>query len=86
MFSRGPADKRQHASESGDQTDGQTGFFLRPSYYRRMCLALRSRAISFLETPDREPYGQLRVFVHGGAKWNLLRLNAPTATTSEFRS
>ena len=66
-------DREQQAAVVGAQAAGRVGFFLRvddfEAAYRRMTLA----GVHFLETPRREPYGRVAVFLDlSGNRWDLL--------------
>jgi catechol 2,3-dioxygenase-like lactoylglutathione lyase family enzyme len=68
-----PADERQRA-RLGDQTGGRVGFFLHSADFRGDYETMRSRGVRFLETPRREPYGLVAVFLDPwGGKWDLLQ-------------
>jgi catechol 2,3-dioxygenase-like lactoylglutathione lyase family enzyme len=68
-----PSDERQRA-RLGDQTGGRVGFFLHTSDFWADYEILRSRGVSFLETPRRESYGLVAVFADPwGGKWDLLQ-------------
>jgi catechol 2,3-dioxygenase-like lactoylglutathione lyase family enzyme len=70
-----PIDDRQRA-RLGDQTGGRVGFFLHTSNFWSDFETLRTRGVRFLETPRREPYGTVAVFVDPwGGKWDLLQLS-----------
>jgi catechol 2,3-dioxygenase-like lactoylglutathione lyase family enzyme len=67
-----PSDKRQRA-RLGDQTGGRVGFFLHTDDFRRDYERMLARGVQFLETPRREPYGLVAVFVDPwGGRWDLL--------------
>jgi catechol 2,3-dioxygenase-like lactoylglutathione lyase family enzyme len=68
-----PSDERQRA-RVGDQTGGRVGFFLHSGDFWADYEELVGRGVSFLETPRREPYGLVAVFVDPwGGKWDLLQ-------------
>jgi putative peptidoglycan lipid II flippase len=68
-----PSDERQRM-RIGDQTGGRVGFFLHTADFRGDYETLLMRGVSFLETPRREPYGLVAVFVDPwGGKWDLLQ-------------
>jgi catechol 2,3-dioxygenase-like lactoylglutathione lyase family enzyme len=68
-----PNDERQRA-RIGDQTGGRVAYFLRTNDFQRDYEAMRARGVRFLETPRREPYGLVAVFVDPwGGKWDLLQ-------------
>jgi catechol 2,3-dioxygenase-like lactoylglutathione lyase family enzyme len=68
-----PNDERQRA-RLGDQTGGRVGFFLHTADFWSDFERLRARGVSFLETPRREPYGLVAVFLDPwGGKWDLLQ-------------
>jgi catechol 2,3-dioxygenase-like lactoylglutathione lyase family enzyme len=76
-----PSDKRQR-TRIGDQTRGRVGFFLHTTDFRRDYETLLMRGVSFLETPRREPYGLVALFVDPwGGKWDLLQ---PANGAEEF--
>lgn len=68
-----PSDERQR-SRLGDQTEGRVGFFLHTADFWGDYETMRSRGVRFLETPRREPYGLVAVFLDPwGGKWDLLQ-------------
>jgi catechol 2,3-dioxygenase-like lactoylglutathione lyase family enzyme len=68
-----PSDERQR-TRVGDQTGGRVGFILHTCDFRSDYEALLTRGVSFLETPRREPYGLVAVFIDPwGGKWDLLQ-------------
>src|SRR5579871_6353311 len=68
-----PSDERQRA-RLGDQTGGRVGYFLHTSDFSGDYETMRARGIRFLETPRREPYGLVAVFLDPwGGKWDLLQ-------------
>ncbi len=77
-----PSDERQRM-RVGDQTGGRVGFFLQTGDFRGDYETLRARGVIFLETPRREPYGLVAVFVDPwGGKWDLLE---PADGAAEIR-
>ena len=67
------SDERQRA-RVGDQAGGRVGFFLHTADFWKDYEAMRARGIKFLETPRREPYGLVAVFLDPwGGKWDLLQ-------------
>jgi catechol 2,3-dioxygenase-like lactoylglutathione lyase family enzyme len=77
-----PSDERQSA-RLGDQTGGRVGFFLHSADFWSDYETLRARDVRFLETPRREPYGLVAVFLDPwGGKWDLLQ---PADRPDEFR-
>ena len=75
-----PSDERQRA-RVGDQTGGRVGFFLHSGDFWADYAKLLRRGVNFLETPRREPYGLVAVFVDPwGGKWDLLQ---PASDSSE---
>lgn len=68
-----PSDERQRTC-LGDQTGGRVGFFIHTADFSGDYETMRSRGVRFLETPRREPYGLVAVFVDPwGGKWDLLQ-------------
>jgi catechol 2,3-dioxygenase-like lactoylglutathione lyase family enzyme len=68
-----PSDETQR-TRVGDQTEGRVGFFLHSGDFWTDYEKLRQRSVKFLETPRREPYGVVAVFVDPwGGKWDLLQ-------------
>jgi catechol 2,3-dioxygenase-like lactoylglutathione lyase family enzyme len=68
-----PSDERQRA-RLGDQTGGRVGFFLHTADFWGDYETMRCRGVTFLETPRREPYGLVAVFLDPwGGKWDLLQ-------------
>jgi catechol 2,3-dioxygenase-like lactoylglutathione lyase family enzyme len=68
-----PSDERQSA-HLGDQTGGRVGFFLHTNDFWSDHRTLLERGVRFLETPRREPYGTVAVFLDPwGGKWDLLQ-------------
>jgi catechol 2,3-dioxygenase-like lactoylglutathione lyase family enzyme len=68
-----PSDEGQRA-RIGDQTGGRVGFFLHTADFWGDYETMRSRGVRFLETPRREPYGLVAVFLDPwGGKWDLLQ-------------
>jgi hypothetical protein len=52
---------------------GRAGFFLETDSFERDWTLLRSRGVAFAETPRREPYGQVAVFIDlYGNRWDLI--------------
>ena len=76
-----PSDERQRA-RVGDQTGGRVGFFLHSDNFWADYENLLGRGVNFLETPRREPYGLVAVFVDPwGGKWDLLQPAGGAAET-----
>lgn len=68
-----PSDERQRA-RLGDQTGGRVGYFLHTADFSADYETMRARGVRFLETPRREPYGLVAVFLDPwGGKWDLLQ-------------
>jgi catechol 2,3-dioxygenase-like lactoylglutathione lyase family enzyme len=68
-----PTDERQRA-RVGDQTGGRVGFFVHSADFWADYEKLLGRGVNFLETPRREAYGLVAVFVDPwGGKWDLLQ-------------
>jgi catechol 2,3-dioxygenase-like lactoylglutathione lyase family enzyme len=68
-----PSDERQR-TRIGDQTGGRVGFFLQSGDFWADYEKLVGRGASFLETPRREAYGLVAVFVDPwGGKWDLMQ-------------
>ena len=77
-----PSDERQR-TRVGDQTGGRVGFFLRSGDFWADYEKLLGRGVSFLETPSREAYGLVAVFVDPwGGKWDLLQPASGASETS----
>jgi catechol 2,3-dioxygenase-like lactoylglutathione lyase family enzyme len=77
-----PSDERQR-TRVGDQTGGRVGFFLRSGDFWADYEKLLGRGVSFLETPRREAYGLVAVFVDPwGGKWDLLQPASGASDTS----
>jgi catechol 2,3-dioxygenase-like lactoylglutathione lyase family enzyme len=76
-----PTDERQRA-RLGDQTGERVGFFLHAADFWGDYETMRARGVRFLETPRREPYGLVAVFIDPwGGKWDLLQ---PTGRPGEI--
>jgi catechol 2,3-dioxygenase-like lactoylglutathione lyase family enzyme len=76
-----PTDERQRA-RLGDQTGERVGFFLHTADFWGDYETMRARGVRFLETPRREPYGLVAVFIDPwGGKWDLLQ---PTGRPGEI--
>ena len=76
-----PSDERQR-TRVGDQTGGRVGFFLHSGDFWADYGKLVGRGVSFLETPRREAYGLVAVFVDPwGGKWDLLQPAGEPAET-----
>jgi putative peptidoglycan lipid II flippase len=76
-----PSDERQRA-RVGDQTGGRVSFFLHSGDFWKDYQNMLGRGVSFLETPRREPYGLVAVFVDPwGGKWDLLQTANGAAET-----
>lgn len=76
-----PSDKRQRA-RVGAQTGGRVGFFLHSGDFWEDYQNMLGRGVNFLETPRREPYGLVAVFVDPwGGKWDLLQTASGAAET-----
>jgi catechol 2,3-dioxygenase-like lactoylglutathione lyase family enzyme len=76
-----PNDERQKA-RVGDQTGGRVGFFLHSGDFWEDYQNMLGRGVNFLETPRREPYGLVAVFVDPwGGKWDLLQTTGGDAET-----
>ena len=74
-----PSDERQRA-RVGDQTGGRVSFFLHSGDFWVDYENLLGRGVNFLETPRREPYGLVAVFVDPwGGKWDLLQRAGETS-------
>ena len=68
-----PSEERQRI-RIGDQTGGRVGFFLHSGDFWTDYDNLLRRGLKFLETPRREAYGLVAVFVDPwGGKWDLLQ-------------
>jgi catechol 2,3-dioxygenase-like lactoylglutathione lyase family enzyme len=68
-----PSDDRQK-TRLGDQTGGRVGFFLHTADFWNDYETMRARGVRFLETPRRERYGLVAVFLDPwGGKWDLLQ-------------
>ena len=66
-----PTDERQRA-RVGNQTGGRVGFFVHSADFWADYEKLLGRGVNFLETPRREAYGLVAVFVDPwGGKWLL---------------
>ena len=77
-----PSDERQR-TRVGDQTGGRVGFFLHSGDFWADYEKLLGRGVSFLETPRREAYGLVAVFVDPwGGKWDLLQPASGASETS----
>jgi catechol 2,3-dioxygenase-like lactoylglutathione lyase family enzyme len=77
-----PSDERQR-TRVGDQTGGRVGFFLQSGDFWADYEKLLGRGVSFLETPRREAYGLVAVFVDPwGGKWDLLQPASGASETS----
>jgi catechol 2,3-dioxygenase-like lactoylglutathione lyase family enzyme len=77
-----PSDERQR-TRVGDQTGGRVGFFLRSGDFWADYEKLLGRGVSFLETPRREAYRLVAVFVDPwGGKWDLLQPASGASDTS----
>ncbi len=58
----------------GNQTGGRVFLFLHTDNFARDHANYTSRGVTFLESPRREPYGTVAVFVDPfGNKWDLLQ-------------
>ncbi len=76
-----PSDEDQ-GSCVGRQTGGRVGFFLHSDDFWGDYETLLGRGVKFLETPRREPYGVVAVFVDPwGGKWDLLQPTGGAAET-----
>jgi catechol 2,3-dioxygenase-like lactoylglutathione lyase family enzyme len=76
-----PSDERQRA-RVGDQTGGRVSFFLHSGDFWEDYQNMVGRGVNFLETPRREPYGLVAVFVDPwGGKWDLLQTANEAAET-----
>jgi catechol 2,3-dioxygenase-like lactoylglutathione lyase family enzyme len=76
-----PSDERQRA-RVGDQTGGRVSFFLHSGDFWEDYQNMVGRGVNFLETPRREPYGLVAVFVDPwGGKWDLLQTASEAAET-----
>ena len=61
-------------SRIGDQTGGRVGFFLHTDDFERDVAAMTARGVRFAETPRREPYGKVVVFIDRyGNRWDLIQ-------------
>jgi catechol 2,3-dioxygenase-like lactoylglutathione lyase family enzyme len=71
-----PSDERQ-STRVGDQTGGRVGFFLHSGNLWADYERLVQRGVVFVETPRREAYGLVAVFLDPwGGKWDLLQPGA----------
>jgi catechol 2,3-dioxygenase-like lactoylglutathione lyase family enzyme len=76
-----PSDERQRG-RVGDQTGGRVSFFLHSGDFWDDYQNMVGRGVNFLETPRREPYGLVAVFVDPwGGKWDLLQTASEAAET-----
>src|SRR5580693_5149078 len=76
-----PSNERQR-TRVGDQTGGRVGFFLHSGDFWADYEKLVGRGVSFMETPRREAYGLVAVFVDPwGGKWDLLQPASEAAET-----
>jgi catechol 2,3-dioxygenase-like lactoylglutathione lyase family enzyme len=68
-----PSDQPQR-TRVGDQTGGRVGFFLHSSDFWADYQRLLKHGVRFVETPRRETYGFVAVFLDPwGGKWDLLQ-------------
>lgn len=66
----------EQVARVGDQAGGRVFLFLHTDDFRRDYDAMRSRGVTFLETPREEAYGTVAVFEDlYGNKWDLLQPN-----------
>jgi catechol 2,3-dioxygenase-like lactoylglutathione lyase family enzyme len=71
-----PSDEPQR-TRVGDQTGGRVGFFLHSGNLWADYERLVQRGVVFVETPRREAYGLVAVFLDPwGGKWDLLQPGA----------
>jgi len=63
----------EQESRIGNQTGGRVFLFLRTDDFQRDYEAMRSRGVRFIETPRREAYGTVAVYLDlYGNKWDLV--------------
>ena len=63
----------EQESRVGNQTGGRVFLFLRTDDFQRDYEAMRSRGVRFIETPRREAYGTVAVYLDlYGNKWDLV--------------
>jgi catechol 2,3-dioxygenase-like lactoylglutathione lyase family enzyme len=76
-----PTDEHQR-DRVGNQTGGRVGFFLHSGDFWADYENLLRQGVNFLETPRRESYGLVAVFVDPwGGKWDLLQIASEAAET-----
>ncbi|MEP1574604.1 VOC family protein [Roseibium album] len=67
------ADDDQQIAAIGNQTGGRVCLFLNTDDFDRDHQAMKSKGVTFLETPRVEPYGKVAVFEDPfGNKWDLI--------------
>lgn len=67
------ADGDQQIAAIGNQTGGRVCLFLNTDDFDRDHQAMKSKGVTFLETPRVEPYGKVAVFEDPfGNKWDLI--------------
>ncbi|WP_282046001.1 VOC family protein [Roseibium album] len=67
------ADGDQQIAAIGNQTGGRVCLFLHTDDFDRDHQAMKSKSVTFLETPRVEPYGKVAVFEDPfGNKWDLI--------------
>ncbi|MBG6207774.1 catechol 2,3-dioxygenase-like lactoylglutathione lyase family enzyme [Labrenzia sp. EL_126] len=67
------ADGEQQIAAIGNQTGGRVCLFLNTDDFDRDHQAMKSKGVTFLETPRVEPYGKVAVFEDPfGNKWDLI--------------
>ncbi|CTQ58169.1 VOC family protein [Roseibium album] len=67
------ADDDQQIAAIGNQTGGRVCLFLNTDDFDRDHQAMKSKSVTFLETPRVEPYGKVAVFEDPfGNKWDLI--------------
>jgi catechol 2,3-dioxygenase-like lactoylglutathione lyase family enzyme len=68
------ANDESQRARIGDQTGGRVGFFLHATDFWKDYEAMCARGVRFLESPRRESYGLVAVFLDPwGGKWDLLQ-------------
>ncbi len=70
---------REQEASIGQQVGGRVGFFLQTARFDEDHARMKASGVRFLESPRRETYGKVAVFVDPfGNRWDLIQPNPPT--------
>lgn len=77
---------REQGASIGQQAGGRVGFFLQTARFDEDHARMKASGVRFLESPRREPYGKVAVFVDPfGNRWDLIQPKPPTDSDTQPR-